>query len=112
MAHELQTPTHDAARAPLIDQGADVHTRAALAALWARLVALHRPLLGVTVTYLGYGALGLLLVAGLGDRDLALMYVGAALALYGGGLGKAINAHAGSLAGRAPRREGEAIHGA
>ncbi len=111
MAHHYQTPT-PVDRASPSRVHPDDDARAMRAALWARLVALHRPLLGVTVTYLGYGALGLLLVAGLGGHDLALLYVGAAFTLYGGGLGKAINAHTAAPAGRAPLRDVEAAHGA
>jgi len=111
MAHHYQTPTPVDRAAPSCVHS-DAEARAMRAALWARLVALHRPLLGVTVTYLGYGALGLLLVVGLGDHDLALMYVGAAFTLYGGGLGKTIKAHTEAPAGRALRREGAAAHGA
>lgn len=111
MAHHYQTPTPvDRASPPRVHPNATA--RAMRAALWARLVALYRPLLGVTVTYLGYGAIGLLLVAGLGGHDLALLYVGAAFTLYGGGLGQTIKAHTDAPAGHAPLREGEAAHGA
>ncbi len=108
MARHHQIPTH-------VDDPYSMRVHRddnARAVLWARLVALHRPLLGVTVTYLGYGALGLLLVAGLGGHDLALMYVGAAVTLYGGGLGQAIRAHTDVPAGRIPLRKREAAHGA
>ncbi len=111
MIHHYQTPTPVAGASPSHIHP-DAEARATPAILWARLVALHRPLLSVTVTYLGYGALGLLLVAGLGGHDLALMYVGAAFTLYGGGLGQAIKAHTDAPAGRALPREGEAAHGA
>jgi len=111
MAHPYQTPT-PVDRASPLRVHPDADARAMGAAFRARLVALHRPLLGVTVTYLGYGALGLLLVAGLGGHDLALLYTGAAFTLYGGGLGQTIKAHTDASAGPALPREGEAVHGA
>jgi len=66
--------------------------RVSLTTVRPRIAALRGPVLRVSSLYLGYGALGLLLAAGLGGHDIALMYLGALGVLYGSALAKAIQA--------------------
>ncbi len=53
-------------------------------------VAALQRALPTTGLYAGYGVLGLLLVAGLGGHDLALLFIGSLATLYGAALTKAL----------------------